>query len=325
MQRKKMWMWVWLSVICAFIVFNWVCYNHAWRMTHFVQTGERTRSPETLSLAEKLPLLFFGITVPRPQNDQTPADYGLFYEVETLKDGDDGHHYLEGWWVPAPSDSDLGTIIMFHGYAVAKSSLLTETVALHNMGYNVFLVDFRGSGGSYGNQTTVGYEEKEDVVWSYRRVKTKTESSPIVLYGVSMGGAAVMRAVATTDIEPDAIIVEAVFDEMLTTVQNRFNAMGVPSFPAANLLVFWGSVQNEFSGFEHNPADYAEQIDLPVLMLHGANDPRATLAEGQHIFNQLAAEQKEMVVFDGAKHESTLGVDPEKWEQAIKLFLEELE
>jgi hypothetical protein len=53
-----------------------------------------------------------------------------------------------------------------------------------------------------------------------------------------MGAAAVLRAVARCGVQPDAIIVESVFDNMLNTVRHRFEAMGVPSFPGAQLLVF---------------------------------------------------------------------------------------
>lgn len=28
----------------------------------------------------------------------------------------------------------------------------------------------------------------------------------------------------------------------------------------ANLLVFWGGVQNDFNAFKHNPTDYAKNI-----------------------------------------------------------------
>ena len=37
---------------------------------------------------------------------------------------------------------------------------------LHDLGYACFLVDFRGSGGSSGDATTIGYREADDVVRS---------------------------------------------------------------------------------------------------------------------------------------------------------------
>ncbi|MEM9774984.1 MAG: alpha/beta fold hydrolase [Chloroflexota bacterium] len=320
MKSKRFWLLTGMGILLAFLGFNWVAFNHAKRMTQFVPTGDRTKSPEDLSTIEKLPLLIFGITVPRPQNDQTPADLGLMHQIVMIESD---QHQLEGWHIQATKAPSLGTVILLHGYSASKTQLLTETLAIHEMGYDALLVDFRGSGGSTGNETTIGYAEAEDVAAAFQFTVDQNLPQPVFLYGVSMGGAAVMRAVATTEIEPNGIIVEAVFDEMLTTVENRFDTMGVPAFPAAQLLVFWGGVQHGFNGFEHNPADYAEQIEVPVLMLHGSNDPRATLAEGQHIFDRLAAEQKTIIIFDGAEHESTIGVDPDLWQQSVRSFLEE--
>ena len=58
-----------------------------------------------------------------------------------------------------------------------------------------------------------------------------------------MGAASVLRSVHSCGVQPDAIIAESVFDRMLTTVRHRFELMGVPSFPCAELLVFWGGRQ----------------------------------------------------------------------------------
>lgn len=308
-----------LGLLILGVVFvNWVSWNHAWRMTHFTVTGVRTKAPEDLTTLEKIPLLLLGITVPRPQNHESPADYGIAFEAISVQSGE---HQLEGWLVPASTEQSQGTVLLFHGYAGAKDSMLAEAKALHEMGFTTLLIDFRGSGDSTGNKTTVGYEEAEDVISTLQFAQNQKLPSPIFLYGQSMGGAAVMRAVATADIQPDGIIIEAVFDEMLSTVENRFDAMGVPSFPAAQLLVFWGGVQSGFNGFDHNPADYAEQITVPALMLHGENDPRATLEQGQRLFGRLASSDKKIVVFEDAKHEASIDVDRETWKAEVGRFL----
>jgi hypothetical protein len=54
--------------------------------------------------------------------------------------------------------------------------------------------------------------------------------------------------------------------------------MNVPSFPAAQLLVFWGGVQAGFNGFSHRPAEYAKSVSCPVLFLHGEDDTSAPLS-----------------------------------------------
>src|SRR5437773_2704643 len=61
------------------------------------------------------------------------------------------------------TDSAKGTVILFHGYGGQKSSLLGKSNEFIEQGYNTLLVDFMGSGGSEGNQTTMGYKEAEEV------------------------------------------------------------------------------------------------------------------------------------------------------------------
>jgi hypothetical protein len=95
-----------------------------------------------------------------------------------------------------------------------------------------------------------------------------------------MGAAAILRAVHAHAIQPDGVILEAVFDTLLNTVRHRFRAMQVPAFPSAELLVFWGGRQWGFDGFEHNPSGYAASVHCPTLLMHGA---RLVFSCGWHI------------------------------------------
>src|SRR5262249_17867612 len=153
----------------------------------------------------------------------------------------------------------------------------------HDLGFTALPIDFRGSGGSDGNTTTLGYQEARDVAAAVRYAQSRGLPAPLILYGQSMGAAAVFRSIPALGVEPDGVILESVFARMLGTVRNRFDLMGAPSFPAAELLVFWGGAQAGFSGFEHNPEEYATACTCPALVLHGAHDRRARLEEGEAV------------------------------------------
>ena len=98
-----------------------------------------------------------------------------------------------------------------------------------------------------------------------------------MLLGNSSGAAAVLRAVSIEPSLADALIVDAPFDRLLSTVENRFVAMKLPPFPLARMIVLWGGARQGYWAFAHNPFDYASKITCPVLHLHGENDPRVTL------------------------------------------------
>jgi alpha-beta hydrolase superfamily lysophospholipase len=240
----------------------------------------------------------------------------LPFEVHQIKVDDSIR--LEGWHIPHPQAK--GLIILFHGYASVKASLLPEASALHELGYATFLVDFPGSGGSSGHQTSLGYNEANDVTKTFEYVRSMFAQQPLILYGRSMGSAAILRAIHVYHIQPDAIIIEAVFDRLLYTVQNRFAAMGLPAFPAAHLLIFWGGIQNGSSGFGYNPVEYAASVQCPALILHGTDDLRATLVEGRAVFQRLNS-KKQFESFAGVGHEAYLAARPEQWKRSVTQFL----
>ena len=107
---------------------------------------------------------------------------------------------------------------------------------------------------------------------------------------------------------------------LLTTVEHRFEVMGLPAFPMARLLVFWGGVQRGFDAFAHNPVEYAVSVKTPTLLMHGARDPRVRTAEVEAIVAGLAGPHR-FVLFPNAGHESLCGHDPEKWRAAVSSFL----
>ena len=52
-------------------------------------------------------------------------------------------------------------------------------------------------------------------------------------------------------VRADAVVLECPFDRLLTTVEHRFELMGVPAFPLARLLTFWGGVGGDTHGVEN--------------------------------------------------------------------------
>lgn len=300
--------------LLGFSAANAVAYMHAWRFTHFVPGGVETGNPEDLSFWTKAGLLFTGVSVPRPANTATPRRSFTTHRFETT----DGLS-LEAWYVPASDPA--GTVVLFHGYTGVKSDLLEHAEAFHSLGYDSLLVDFRGSGGSDGDETTIGYREADDVAAAVAFAREELGAGPVFLYGQSMGAAAILRAVGPGELDVDGIIVSCPFDRLTTTVANRFELMGAPAFPGTELLLFWGSVQQQYWCFEHAPIEYAPSVACPTLQLQGADDTRVTLEEARSIFDALAGE-KRFVPFEGVGHlASCLRADRKLWLHEVGAFL----
>lgn len=309
-----------LLLLAGFGTLNLLAYRHARAMLRYAPGGARTEKPEALSPLAKLRVLLAGVHLPRPEDGRPPSV--LAPDAQVLAIDVPGGITLSAWYAGQGATAPLA--IFFHGYSTEKTRLLFEAKEIHALGASVLLVDFRGSGGSSESYATLGLREAEDVAAAVRYARQHLPHSALVLYGQSMGSAAILRAIQAHRVRPDAVILESVFDSMLGTVRNRFDAMGVPAFPSAELLVFWGGRQFGFDGFAHNPVDYAKSLECPALFLHGADDPRATLAEGRRVFAAAPAPRKQFVVFEHVGHDSYAAQQPERWRGAVQPFLQDL-
>ena len=213
----------------AFVVMNIVAYIHAYRVTHFSDSSvARTKDPTQLTAFDKVKVLFMGVDNPRPQHRSTPdTPFDTFFISSSGE--------LECWRINTPDA--IGTMIMFHGYAGEKSSLLERAEKFRAMGFNTVLVDFTGSGGSEGNSTTVGFDEARQVKDCYEAI-SKTDHQ-IFLFGTSMGAAAILKAMDDYQLPTKACVLECPFGSLSETVNARFKMMHVPNFPMATLLTFW--------------------------------------------------------------------------------------
>lgn len=303
----------------AFALFNAVAWNHARSFLFFSPGGEKTRKAEALSPLEKLGVLVTGVHNPRPRLSRTPGNLGLTFESHEV--AQQGGVRLSIWHLPV-TDS-RGLVLLFHGYTGTKSDLLDPAKVFHDLGFSTILTDFRGSGDSSESYTTVGFVEAEDVaaVCAFAASGLREPPARTVLYGVSMGAAALMRAVALGKAKPERILVEVVFDRLITTTRRRFDLMRVPSWPAAEALLFWAGCQADLDPWAHDPVEYAKKITIPALVLHAEKDPRATLEQGQAVHAALAG-PRTLVVFEKAEHQSLVRADPEKWKREVAAFLE---
>ena len=319
LERPKWKRWIFrLGAVAAvaFALLNALAFRQAYAMTHFAPGKPRTGMPESLNLSQRIAVLLRGVNIPRPRTGLTADALGP--AAKSLQIDGAGGAKLGAWYCPGSSTNAL--VILFHGYTGEKSGTLAEARVFQQLGFPVLLVDFRGSGDSSESYTTIGYEEAEDVAAAVRYARQHLSPGKIVLYGQSMGAAAVLRAVHSCGARPDAIIAEAVFDTLLHTVRHRFQAMRTPSFPGAELLIFWGGVQGGFNGFRHNPVDYARSVTCPILFLHGAADPRAHVDEARAVYDAVPG-PKEFKEFPGFGHGSAVKADAAEWKQTVSEFL----
>jgi pimeloyl-ACP methyl ester carboxylesterase len=299
-----------LSFVYLFLLINIVACFHAYKFPHYDPSAEKSTNTKELTLSQKIGLALFGVNLPRPTNKSEPGTAFQRIRIQSNKT-------IEGWYIKRAGAK--GTVVLFHGYGGEKSSMLDKEAVFRSLGYSTLLVDFMGSGGSEGNQTTIGYKEALQVKSCYDFLKQNGEDK-VVLFGTSLGAAAVMKAASEHKMALSAIILECPFGTMLQTTKARFSSLGIPAFPMAYLLLFWGGVQNGFNAFGHNPIEYAAHIQTPTLLFYGAKDAKVSKAETEGIFHALSSEKK-LVTFPEAGHENYLRRYEKEWTDHVRHFL----
>ncbi len=304
-----------ITLLVVVFLANAVAFQHAYRFTHFTRDNrERTHDPEELSAITKARILLTGIDNPKPKHTALPK-----HSFNTVLIESDVQ--LEAWHIIAPDSR--GTVILFHGYAGEKSSLITRAEEFLRLGYSTLLVDFMGSGGSEGESTNLGFTESVEVRDCFDYVQSTGETR-IHLFGTSMGAAAILKAIDDHRIEPASLILECPFGSLYKTVSARFRIMHVPTFPFAAMLTFWGGFQQGYWAFSHNPSDYATSVQIPTLLMYGDQDNRVSVDETLAIFDNLKGE-KVLARYPREGHLVFTDTNRKKWIADVTSFLNSVE
>ena len=319
-SRPRLLHWRRLVVVAAvlFVLVQAVAWNHARHFMQYAASGDRTPTPETLGISGKLRILVGGVRFPRPANVRTPATLGLAFEEVSLRTRDGVS--IRSWRLPAaPSTSPGAVVLLFHGYGGSRDGLLDAAALLNRHGHEAWATDFRGSGDSEGNRTSLGHHEAEDVRAVFEEARRRSPGRRVFLYGFSMGGAAALRATARLGVEPDGIVLEATFARFVDAIGNRFRAMGLPTEPGTTLLAFWAGRVAGFDGFAHRPVDDIGRVRVPILLIQGKRDARVRRDEAEAL--RTAAPGAELVLLEKAGHELGLASEPDAWREAVLGFL----
>ena len=248
------------------------------------------------------------IFMPRQEIKKTPGTYRLPYEniylsVENVKGQEERIH---GWWIPAQMPSGK-TLLYLHGSAINIGANVDHARRFHNLGFNVFIVSYRGYGLSDGQFPSEDqmYVDAE-AAWDYLVGHRKIEPDPIFIYGHSIGGAVAIDLAVR---HPDAagLIVEATFTSIID-VARRSNKYRI--FPL-DLIV-------------HQRFDSLSKIAdvrMPVLFIHGTDD-QLIPSEMSRLLYARAPHPKRLKFINGGGHNNSASVGGEDYLRSIREFVE---
>lgn len=211
------------------------------------------------------------------------------------------------------------TVFLFHGYGGSAANVLDEAAWFQARGFTAICVDFPNSGGSEHTATTLGWREADTV---RAAVEGEAPRGRVLLFGQSMGSAAILRAVGAEGLHADALVLENPYDNLVRTVGNRFEKFSLPRWPGAELLVLFGGWEVGFDGFALNPAEYARGVTAPTLLLAGDADERVRPEDTRRVGGALAGPHT-VELFPHAGHVAMRDADGKRWSRVVTAFLVE--
>lgn len=273
--------------------------------------GLRSRVPAAFTAALGLVLLSGCTSVffyPTDRLYVTPDELGLsFSDVQIITPDNE---QLHGWWLPAEG-SARGTVYFLHGNAQNISAHVVNVSWLPVVGYNVFLLDYRGYGRSTGDPDLEGV-----LIDSMAGLKWAVEHSPdlpVFVLGQSLGGALAVLTSHQAEFKPAGVIIDGAFAGFRQIAREKLHQFWL-TWPGQAPLSW-------LIPASHEPLDIVGQLELPLLVIHSEADAVVPFHHGQQLYE--AAQPPKQFLGTETPHGATFTVY--EFRQTVVEFMGEYE
>jgi uncharacterized protein len=219
----------------------------------------------------------------------------------------DGQH-IHAWWWPA-DDAHAPAVLYFHGSRWNLTGQLSRIRQLHDFGFSVFAIDYRGFGRSAGGvPSEQSVYEDARAAWK-EFIDLVPDARGRILYGHSLGGAIAVDLAAELDRSAPAespaargLIVESSF----TTLVDVAKALSYSWLPLQWIL-----------SQKFDTLGKITEVKMPVLFVHGAADRFVPARFSQALYDAARAPKKLLLV-EGASHNNTMRVGSGEYREALR-------
>jgi pimeloyl-ACP methyl ester carboxylesterase len=237
-----------------------------------------------------------------------PADFPftVLDVAVPVKSAGQAHQTLRAWLIPSAKPG-AKVILYLHGNDVNVSTSMREVEPLRELGYSVFMIDYRGYGasdGAFPSEASV-YQDAE-AAWAHL-VMSGVDPSDLYIYGHSLGGAVAVDLAARHP-EAGGLVVESSF----TSIYD----MAMLSKPVALLPV------KRFLKHRFESLGKVAKLRLPALYIHGTADEIVPFDMGRRLFDATPG-FKRFAAIDGGRHDDNAVAGGSAFRSAISAFIED--
>jgi uncharacterized protein len=194
---------------------------------------------------------------------------------------------LNGWFFQAANTEARATILVLHGNAQNLSTHVNSVLWLVREGFNLFIFDYRGYGKSQGSPGIKGVHLDAEAALKALLSMPRVEKDRIIVLGQSIGGAIAVYTVAHTPYKDRiaALVIESAFSSYRLIAREKL----------AQVFITW-PFQYPLSYLvsdAYSPIRWIREIScVPVLIIHGDQDPVVPMHHGQMLY-EAARDPKE--------------------------------
>ncbi len=221
---------------------------------------------------------------------KTPRDTGMPFDSIALASYDGVT--IQGWFIPAQSPDQPPatnaaplTLLFFHDRAGNMSDSLEKIHLFHDMGLDVFAIDYHGYGASGGAPSESALTGDAMAAYFYLVDKRNVKLERLYIFGEDLGAAVAIDL--ATRVAPAGLITEGANASILEKIEDDW-----PLIPWQYLLL------NQFDSIKK-----MSDVRVPVLIIHSSDDELVPFNDSRRLY-ALAHEPKELVEIHGSHRDA---------------------
>lgn len=219
------------------------------------------------------------------------------------------------------------TVIIVPGRMEALRYSYYYAIPYKTANCNFLVIDNRCHGLSEGKFNCLGYKEYRDVIaWAKFLHKEKGQEK-IFLHGICIGSSTTLFAAASEEC-PDYVVglaVDGIYDCFYSSFLRHMEEQKRPKYPFIWFVLLYIRVFSHADVVGDGPKKRIRDMKKPILFLHSKEDQYSDPEKTQKLYEACPSENKTLVWFDHGKHSRVRINAPEKYDAAIKAFLDSVD
>ncbi len=211
--------------------------------------------------------------------------------------------------------------VMCHGYRSAKEFMYRFMDIFPE--WDILLFDFRAHGKSEGSITSIGFHEYKDVIAAAEYIKSHSPSGiPCYILGISMGGAASLRAAEIKEDLCDALIIDSTYARLTSLVIKSFSSKAhLPLYPFFPVIKILFGRMAAFDMGTMNPEESAAKIKVPILFMHSIKDTFISPSNALKLYSRVQNKRSKLWIAPDCRHGWLHTYYPKLYRKKVLKFL----